>query len=424
MRTNRIPAIYAGFSSAERAGDKHGQGEGKGKGDGLRMERAPSVDASRPAMRAQCRGGHCHRAPLHLQSAHARNFPVPFPSRWRIGAPAPPMTPNPNPQTSAPAPARPRWRWRRVVLLVILAGFAALGWNEFTWHRAVRQLREAEFVEGKNPDYPGLGVRLWATARHDWHSLFQARVWKGEPVSWSKLDDKAGQLRNLDTVASALRRVQPGSLVFGDCPALQNVDGLRGLTSLWHLRFGDCPALKNVDGLQGFSALVRVEFGDCPVLQNLDGLKGHASLLKLFFGDCPALKNLDVLKGFPSLMEFEIGGCPALRDLNVFKGLSHLELLALTDCSALQNLDGLKGLPKLGLLVIINSSALQNLDGLKALPKLGRLILERSSELRDIAALKNLTALEQLDLRGCPKIPPEQVAALRAALPNTRIDYP
>src|SRR5712672_957450 len=125
---------------------------------------------------------------------------------------------NPPPSSPSPAPVRWRWRWGRIVLLGLVAGIGALGWNHYTWRRAVRQLAEAGIMADP-PEH--LGERLWRTAKADWRQLFKPGPWQTEPIVWRMDSDKAAPLRNLDALAPALRRINPEALELPFCPALQ-----------------------------------------------------------------------------------------------------------------------------------------------------------------------------------------------------------
>ena len=303
-------------------------------------------------------------------------------------------TPAP-PQTSKPSS---RWRWRWVVLLVLLAGIGMLGWHLYTRHRAARELREAGFVMKSEA---WLGARVWAAARIDWRLVFYSGTWESRPSCWTLEGDKAEELRNLDAVARALRRVNPGTLLVIGLPRLENVAGLKGLAGLQKLDFSYCTALQNVDGLKGLAGLQRLELYKCAALQNVDALKGLTGLQTLDLSDCTALQNVDGLKGLTGLQWLNLDLCTALQNVDGLKGLSGLQLLSLISCDALQNVDGLKGLTGLQTLNLHSCVALQNVDSLKGLVGLQRLFLNDSS-----------------------KIPASALRELRAALPNTDITFP
>jgi len=190
------------------------------------------------------------------------------------------MTPPP-PQTPGPVP--PRRQWRRVVLVLSLAGIGALGWHSYTGQRAERQLREAGFEVDSDP---WLGARVWAAARNDWRLVFNSAIWKSRPTE-CKLDGaKVGELRNFDAVAPALRRVNPKEIVVGNYHALQNVDGLKGLTGLQTLFLTDCDTLQNVDGLKELAGLRMLGLAGCTALRNVDVLEGLPGLQTLFLNSC------------------------------------------------------------------------------------------------------------------------------------------
>ena len=193
-----------------------------------------------------------------------------------------PPSPLPN-STTAP----PRRRWGRVVLLVLLAGFGALGWHLYTGQRAARQLREAGFVVDSQP---WLGARVWWAARQNWRLVFNSALWKSRPTFWMLEGAKAGELRNLDAIASALRRVNPQNITLNRCTALENLDGLKGVTRLQTLTLSGCDALQNVDGLKGLTGLQALDLRYCAALENVTALKGLAALKEL---------NLDACKKVP-----------------------------------------------------------------------------------------------------------------------------
>lgn len=266
------------------------------------------------------------------------------------------MTPSLPPQ----APGRVRWRWGRIVLLVLAAGIGALGWNQYTWHRAVRPLEEAGFY-GRPVDLwtgrqdSSVGERLRWAAQNDWRRFLSRDTWTDSIRVWTMDYDQAAQLRNLEALAPALRRINPDSLTLAGCKALENVAALNGIAGLKSLELTGCPALRNVDSLKDITALEWLDLSRCPSLQDVNGLKRLAALQEIDLSYCPSLENIEGLRG-----------------------LTSLQVLGLRDCVALKSVDALHG----------------------------------------------LTSLVLLDLVGCTKLPPEQVAALRAALPNTEIQYP
>jgi hypothetical protein len=180
-----------------------------------------------------------------------------------------------------------------------------------------------------------------------------------------------------------LHRMKPHILGLSQCEGLQDVDGLKGLTSLQSLNLNWCNGLRNVDGLKDLTSLQELHLRACPPLQNVEILKDLTSLQSLDLNDCKALRNVDGLKGLTSLKSLDLGFCKALRNVDGLKGLTSLQGLDLSFCEALQNLDGLKGLTSLQGLDLSFCEALQNLDGLKGLPSLKHLNLNGCNALQE-----------------------------------------
>ena len=306
------------------------------------------------------------------------------------------MIPALPPKTAKPALLRRRWGRR--VLVVLLAGIATLGWREFTWQRAVRQLGEVGFYEDRRGD--SLGMHLWKTARSDWRQLFKAGTWKGEPTVWRVDQPTAGQLRNFDAAVAALRRVNPEIIHIEGCPSLQNLNGLRGLSALRKLYLDRCHALENVDGLQGCVSLEHLWLFNCTVLRDVNGLRDHPALQELLLRECPALENAEAIGGLTSLRECFLVECTALRDVGFLSGLARLHYLDLSGCSALENVNGVAGLVSLR-----------------------TLYLKECAGLRDVGVLSGLPQLQRVGLKRSTRIPPEQVEVLKVALSKTRISF-
>lgn len=217
---------------------------------------------------------------------------------------------------NSPEQPEPRRRWGWVILLLLLAGIGALGWHTYTGLRAERQLRDAGIVRFTEP----LRTRLWSAARYNWRLIFKSETWQSQPDIWKCDDTKARKLRNLDAVAPALRRVNPTELSFRFCYALENVDGLEGLSNLRKLDLAACESLRNVDGLERLSGLRELDLATCVSLQNVNGLKGLSSLRSLDLRICRSLQTVDGIKGLTGLQTLLLYDCPnisesALREL-------------------------------------------------------------------------------------------------------------
>ena len=259
---------------------------------------------------------------------------------------------------------------------MLLLALTTLGCNSYAWHRAVRHLEEAGITAVSEGD--SIGKHLWRAAKNDWRLFFDRSTWKGSHTEWLTDPNIAATVHNFEALAPALRRINPETLEFNGFKALENLDTLKGLTALRTFHLGGCSALQNVDGLEHLTALKGLILYDCLALRDVNGLRRLTSLRYLYIADSQALTNVDALKGLTSL-----------QDVGLIK------------CTALENVDGLKNLTSLTEISLRNCSAL-----------------------RSVKPVKGLLALKKVDVTGCTKLPPEEVAALKAALPNARIEGP
>jgi hypothetical protein len=206
----------------------------------------------------------------------------------------------------------------------------------------------------------------------------------------------------LPRIAELLKALnRPIELNLSFCEALQNVDGLQGLTSLQSVVLSFCDALQNVDGLQGLTSLKSLYLSSCGALKNVDGLQGLTSLQSLYLSGCDALKNVDVLHGLTSLQSLNLSMCGALQNVDGLQGLTSLQSLNLSMCGALQNVDGLQGLTSLQSLDLSFCDDLQNVDGLQGLTSLQSLDLSYCDALQNVDGLQGLTSLQSLNLSSC-----------------------
>ena len=91
-------------------------------------------------------------------------------------------------------------------------------------------------------------------------------------LSWNAEESRlrgTTDLGTLDGLGASLRVLQPKTIDLERCRWLQNVDGLKGLTTLATLDLRDCHALQNVDGLKGLTALRTLNLAGCDALQNI-----------------------------------------------------------------------------------------------------------------------------------------------------------
>ena len=260
-----------------------------------------------------------------------------------------------------PLPSTPEPRQRRRWPWILLALFLAFA-GTVGWQVFTERRAIRQLEEA------GFTIKkqksMWVLARSDWHFLFKPKAWK------ASLERRVVARENAPFAA------QPAQLRNFDAlaPALRRLN-----PDYIAIGYPSCPALENVDGLQGLNALQVVVILNCPSLLNLEGLKGIPHLRSLHQYDCRALQNFDHLKGLADLEELHLSGCTNLRNTDALQGLTKLQVITFRDCPALENVDALKGLAKLSRITIFRS----------------------------------------------PKLSKEAIAALKSALPNTKvqIDY-
>lgn len=131
-------------------------------------------------------------------------------------------------------------------------------------------------------------------------------------------------------------------------------------------------------------------------------------------GDLRALRGLTALK----VLELRLNGTD-LAELKQLTGLRHLSLTLPSNAPllALSKLTGLRGLE-------LETTAFSSLKPLSTLVALQRLSLSASAGPVDLEALYPLVGLKTLDLSKLPLVTAKQLAALKRALPHTRITAP
>ena len=100
------------------------------------------------------------------------------------------------------------------------------------------------------------------------------------------------------------------------------------------------------------------------------------------------------------------------------------KVLYFADASTLRDLSALKPRSRLQRVTLYSCARLTSLDALKDLPTLHEVILVHCPRLTNVDALKNLSALQKVTLAGCTGLTTENVAALQAAQPKTKIIEP
>ena len=137
-------------------------------------------------------------------------------------------------------------------------------------------------------------------------------------------------------------------------------------------------------------------------------------------GDCDLAPLRPLLLRLRPTTLFAVG---ALHP-EALQGLTGLKWLSLKDSPALQDVDGLRGLTGLQTLFLIRCAALKNVDGLRCFTALQILALNDCAALQNVDGLRSLTGLQVLHLHGCKNLPVSALPDLRAALPQTVINFP
>jgi hypothetical protein len=140
---------------------------------------------------------------------------------------------------------------------------------------------------------------------------------------------------------------------------------------------------------------------DASTLRNPSSFSPLTRLRRLWIILGDKLDNIEGLAGLPDIQYLALSGSPHLKNIDALEHLSTLENVILQGSTGLTNLDALK-----------NLSALQEVD------------LRGCTGLTNTDTLKNLSALKWVDLTGCTGLTRESVEALKAALPNTIINWP
>ena len=265
--------------------------------------------------------------------------------------------------TTDPPEPKPRRKWHfyKWLVLLIVATFAYAQWRAYTFRSA---LKEAKAL-GWHVQY----IEPSAMIRKNWRTAFKKQTWID---GVTKVAVSTGE--QLEQHLDILRRLDPRELTIGDSPGLRDLSLLKGLTRLESLKLFRVLNLTNVDALKNLPTLKSAWLIHAASLTNVDGLKNLPELNSVVLQDCTWLMNVDALKTLPTLQDLSLRGCTALTNVDALKGLTALESIQLTNCTGLTNVDAIKG----------------------------------------------LTALQQVDLQKCTGLTKESIAALKAALPNTK----
>ena len=205
------------------------------------------------------------------------------------------------------------------MLAIFLAGCGYQWWHIHDYEKNVREAREAGFSWQH--------ANIFDLIRQDWWAALNPKAWA--------IDERSLTHRNvleLGRYRDLIHRLRPTRVDIAGC---ENVDALKGLSSLRTLYLRNCPTLQNLDALQGLTDLQVLQISSCPTLQKLVALKELDRLQLLYLSNCHALQDVDVLKELPALQNLDLSACTALQNVDALKGLPGLESLSLYGCLAI-----------------------------------------------------------------------------------------
>lgn len=222
--------------------------------------------------------------------------------------------------------------------------------------------------------------------------------WRGDIREAKSREGKRNEIVDLQTVGSALRTLNCKWLDLSECKALRSLEGLEGIHSLQSIDLSSCTALKNLNGLKGLTSLHSVDLSLCVSLSQMDSLKGLTSLKYLNMSN-----HMDLIK---------MGG---LREYDYLQNARRLNPHYCANVDVLKDLTWLEELD-------LGGWYMSDVDGLSGLKSLEALHLNGCDALTSVEGLKELRGLRSLNLGGSEKITRRQVLALKAALPDCKVD--
>ncbi|CAN0879497.1 Disease resistance protein L6 [Linum grandiflorum] len=208
--------------------------------------------------------------------------------------------------------------------------------------------------------------------------------------------------QNLDNMDSLENLVSLTDLVLLRCPVIQSLPTLAHLVNMKTLTFWRCYALTGIRGLNGGSNSLReLDVGECPALQELDGLDSLEQLEHL------RLRGLDLLEKLPSvskmtkLKQLLIRDHPRLRSIEGVECLRSLRALSFEGCSSLERFPNLSSLKSLTLLCFDGCVNLTEVVGLAEMESLRTLSLKGCVKVTQLLVIEKLKSLAELNLPGC-----------------------
>ncbi|KAH9289011.1 hypothetical protein KI387_033128, partial [Taxus chinensis] len=210
------------------------------------------------------------------------------------------------------------------------------------------------------------------------------------------------------------------------CKKLKTVSEMEYLEGITILAIHDCPELEVLPLLQGLSSLKRIaidrcgklnglELKGCKKLKTVSGMEYLEGITIIAIHDCPELEVLPLLQGLSSLERIAIDRCGKLnglelkgcKKLKTVSGMEYLEGIAIVvihDCPELEVLPRLDGCGNLKFLELEDCKKLKRLSVMSDLAKLTVLNIRKCRDLEELSNLAHLSCLERITIVKCKKL--------------------
>ncbi|PON65093.1 NB-ARC domain containing protein [Trema orientale] len=183
-------------------------------------------------------------------------------------------------------------------------------------------------------------------------------------------------------------------------PSLSNLSNLRQLLLI------DCPVLEKLPEMEGLTSLEILDMSRAFELKEIpDHLSKSLKLRQLLLPDCKKLEKLPSLNELTKLEDLNLSGCKVLKevgDQSVFAGMTLLQKLNLSE-TPIESLPDLSNLGNLTQLLLENCTKLNRLPPLNELSKLEEFNLcgaNQSQQQPEAKSLKHMSKLHTLNLSG------------------------
>ncbi len=243
------------------------------------------------------------------------------------------------------AKPRRRLKMRQWIIFTILAFIGWRGWRLYDFRSAV--------AEAKTLRWGQLAGDPFAVIFDDWRAAFRAKTWRDDGlfVSIPTGDELLRHRKLLHRLAPTDLEIRDGEELYD----LSSIDSLSGTKRIWIDR---CVNVENLDAVKGSTSLQTMALGGCIKLTSIKGIKVFPNLRSLYLRGGISLKNLDGVNPVRMLRGLDLSGCSGLENVDDLAALVALENLNLSDCVRVTNLDALSGLSNLKVLDVSGCSGL------------------------------------------------------------------